>query len=124
MDMSELKTLLQAQGEAFEEFKRANDARLAALADGKAVGDLEAKVAALGEALDAIGDAIVRLQRRALPLTRRPPPSRPSASSGTKRCAVTFRARASWRRPNSTRRPMARTSPPSSRWLGTAMSSC
>lgn len=63
MDMSELKTLLQAQGEAFEEFKRANDARLAALADGKAVGDLEAKVAALGEALDAIGDAIVRLQR-------------------------------------------------------------
>ena len=41
----ELKDLLQKQGENFDAFKKANDELLKAKADGKAVSDLEAKIA-------------------------------------------------------------------------------
>lgn len=41
----ELKALLQKQGENFVEFKRTNDEMLKAKADGKAVADIEAKLA-------------------------------------------------------------------------------
>lgn len=41
----ELKELLQKQGENFEAFKKANDELLKAKADGKAVADMEAKLA-------------------------------------------------------------------------------
>ena len=51
-DISEFKSLLEAQGTAWEEFKKANDALLQAKADGKAVGDLIAKVETLSAALD------------------------------------------------------------------------
>lgn len=47
MDMTELKAIIEAQGRAFEEFKTANDALIKAKAEGKAVGDLEAKLAKL-----------------------------------------------------------------------------
>lgn len=52
-DISEIKSLLEAQGSAWEEFKSANDALLKAKADGKAVGDLTAKVETLSAALDS-----------------------------------------------------------------------
>ena len=42
---AELKQLLTKQGENFEAFKKANDALLAAKAEGRAVADLEAKLA-------------------------------------------------------------------------------
>jgi HK97 family phage major capsid protein len=45
MDMTELKNLIEAQGRAFEEFKTTNDALIKAKAEGKAIGDLEAKLA-------------------------------------------------------------------------------
>lgn len=48
----EVKTILEGQGRAFDEFKKANDELIKAKADGKALGDLEAKVAKLGEELD------------------------------------------------------------------------
>jgi HK97 family phage major capsid protein len=48
----EVKKVLEDQGKTFEEFKKANDELLKAKAEGKAVADLEAKVAKLGEALD------------------------------------------------------------------------
>jgi HK97 family phage major capsid protein len=47
MDMTELKSIIEAQGRAFEEFKTTNDALIKAKAEGKAVGDLEAKLAKL-----------------------------------------------------------------------------
>jgi hypothetical protein len=43
MDVSEIKGLIEAQGRAFEEFKRTNDQRLAEAAKGSGVADLEAE---------------------------------------------------------------------------------
>ncbi len=56
-DLSEIKTIIEAQGRAWEEFKSTNDQAIKAKADGKAVGDIEAKLANLEKALQA-GDAI------------------------------------------------------------------
>jgi len=44
-DLSEVKSIIEAQGKAWEEFKSTNDKLIQAKADGKAVGDLEAKLA-------------------------------------------------------------------------------
>lgn len=46
-DLSEIKSIIEAQGRAWDEFKATNDALIKAKADGKAVGDLEAKLAKL-----------------------------------------------------------------------------
>lgn len=54
MDLIEIKKVIDQQGEAFEAFKKANDELVKAKADGKAVGDLEAKVATLSTALDKL----------------------------------------------------------------------
>ncbi len=69
-DLSEIKSLLDQQGRAFEEFKTANDALIKAKAEGKALGDLEARVAKLNEAIeaysekkDAIDDLLVKAAR-------------------------------------------------------------
>lgn len=56
-DLSEIKNIIEAQGRAWEEFKSTNDQAIKAKADGKAVGDIEAKLANLEKALQA-GDAI------------------------------------------------------------------
>ena len=56
MDLSDIKRIIDEQGEAFAQFKRANDALIQAKADGKAVGDLEAKVATLSAALDKLNE--------------------------------------------------------------------
>lgn len=68
----ELKSLLEAQGRTFDEFKKANDALIAAKAEGKAVSDLEAKVDRINKAMDEmaeaksnIEDALVKLSRPA-----------------------------------------------------------
>ncbi len=45
MDISEIKTLIEAQGRAFEEFKRTNDQRIEEMKKGHGVADLEAKLA-------------------------------------------------------------------------------
>lgn len=47
MDLSEIKSLIEAQNRAWEEFKKTNDAQLAAKAEGKAIGDMEAKLQAI-----------------------------------------------------------------------------
>jgi HK97 family phage major capsid protein len=69
-DLSELKKVLEDQGRTFDEFKKANDALIAAKAEGKAVGELTAKVEAINEQLSkideqkaAIEDTLVKLQR-------------------------------------------------------------
>jgi len=56
MDLTKIAETIEGQGRAFDEFKKANDALLAAKAEGKAVGDLEAKVAKLSDALDKFGE--------------------------------------------------------------------
>lgn len=60
MDMMEIKRLIDQQGEAWEEFKRANDAAIKAKADGKVISDLEAKLAATSAALDEIQTKLSR----------------------------------------------------------------
>lgn len=56
MDLIEIKKVIDQQGETFEQFKKANDALLAAKAEGKAVGDLEAKVAKMSADLDKFSE--------------------------------------------------------------------
>lgn len=56
-DINEIKSLIEKQGEAWTAFKAANDLAIQAKADGKAVGDLEAKIAAMGEAMDSFSEA-------------------------------------------------------------------
>lgn len=55
-DILEIKKIIEAQGQAWEEFKRTNDAIIAAKADGKAVGDLEAKLAKVSADMDKFSD--------------------------------------------------------------------
>lgn len=59
-DLAEVKSIIETQGKAWEEFKKTNDELVKAKADGKAVGDLEAKLAKIekdglssGEAMSA-----------------------------------------------------------------------
>jgi HK97 family phage major capsid protein len=52
--------LIEKQGQAWEEFKKTNDAAIQAKADGKAIGDLEAKLASLNEALDKVQTKLSR----------------------------------------------------------------
>lgn len=64
----EIKNILDSQGKAFDEFKKANDDLIKAKADGKAIGDLESKVAKLGEAIDKFDElktAIDEIQKKA-----------------------------------------------------------
>ncbi len=56
MELADIKKVIDQQGEAFEQFKKANDALISAKAEGKAVGDLEAKVATLSESLDKLSE--------------------------------------------------------------------
>lgn len=52
----EIKSLIEKQGHAWEEFKKTNDELIKAKADGKAVADLEAKQAKISEELDKLAD--------------------------------------------------------------------
>jgi HK97 family phage major capsid protein len=56
-DVLEIKSLIEKQGQAWEEYKKTNDALIAAKAEGKAVADLEAKLAKIGEDMDKLSEA-------------------------------------------------------------------
>jgi HK97 family phage major capsid protein len=60
--VEEVKNLIQAQGEAWHEFKKTNDEILKAKADGKAVSDMQAKLDAISADLDKKGDALKEVQ--------------------------------------------------------------
>jgi HK97 family phage major capsid protein len=62
--MLEVKRLIEDQGRAFEEFKKANDERIAKAAKGEAVADLEAKLTRLNEALDAVGTRVEKTETK------------------------------------------------------------
>lgn len=55
-DILEIKSLIEAQGKAWEEHKKTNDELLKAKAEGKAVADLEAKLAKVGTDLDKLAE--------------------------------------------------------------------
>lgn len=68
MELKDIAQTLEDQGKAFEAFKKANDALIAAKAEGKAVGDLTAQVETLQKELDKfaeIKEAIDNLQKKA-----------------------------------------------------------
>lgn len=55
-DILEIKSLIEAQGKAWEEHKKTNDELLKAKAEGKAVADLEAKLAKLSDEMDKLAE--------------------------------------------------------------------
>ena len=61
----ELKTLIEQQGKAFDEFKKANDARLDAIEKGQGHAELDAKVDKIGSELDKLGAVIDDIQKKA-----------------------------------------------------------
>lgn len=70
VELIEIKKIIDQQGEAWNEFKKTNDEILKAKADGKAVGDLETKLAKISADMDKLAelksefDAVVaKLQR-------------------------------------------------------------
>ena len=52
----DVKEVVQEFGKAFEEFKKANDEKLARLEKGEAVADLDAKIGKIEEKLDSLED--------------------------------------------------------------------
>jgi len=61
-DIIEIKSLIDAQGRAWEEHKATNDAILKAKAEGKAVAELEAKLVKIGEEMDRVGELKAQIE--------------------------------------------------------------
>lgn len=55
-ELSDIKSLIEKQGEAWEIYKKTNEELIQAKADGKAVADLEAKLQTVSEAMDSFAD--------------------------------------------------------------------
>lgn len=55
-EIIEIKGLIEKQGQAWEEFKKTNDELVKAKADGKAVADLEAKLAKINTDMDQLSE--------------------------------------------------------------------
>jgi len=66
----ELKNVLQKQGEAWEQFKKVNDEVLLKKADGKAVGDLEAKLANISADMDKLQEVKTQFDELMLKMSR------------------------------------------------------
>ena len=60
--LDSIKEILQKQGEAFEQFKQANDAMIKAKADGKSVEAFEAKLSKINDDLGKIADIKAAVQ--------------------------------------------------------------
>lgn len=74
----EIKSLIEAQGQAWEEFKKTNEALMKVKADGKAVADLEAKLAAIGADMDRLSELKAHVEELETKLAR------PGALGGSK----------------------------------------
>lgn len=61
MDITEIKSLVDAQGAAWEEFKKTNDARLTAIEKGQNPADHEAKLAKINDELTRVGGELKQL---------------------------------------------------------------
>lgn len=66
-DLSEIKSLIEAQGTAWEEYKKTNDARIKAVEDGKPTADFDAKLKKMDDDLATLGkdlrDVALKAQR-------------------------------------------------------------
>ena len=91
MDITEIKSLIEAQGRAFEDFKKANDARIEAVKTGNATADLDAKIQKIEKDLDGIAEAKSRLEKLEVKMNR------PGAFDGGKQSGET-QAEAEYRR--------------------------
>lgn len=80
MDLSEIKKLIDAQGTAWEEFKKTNDDRLQKLAKGESVESLESKLAKANEDLTQLGTQLKDLTAK----TGRPQLTGEAAESSAK----------------------------------------
>lgn len=60
-DLSEIKNLVEAQGRAWDEFKKTNDERIKAIEAGKGTADFEAKLAKTNDELVVIGRELKEL---------------------------------------------------------------
>ncbi len=60
-DFQEVKTLIETQAKAWDEFKKTNDARLVALEKGDPVADFEAKLAKMNEVITLSGNELKAL---------------------------------------------------------------
>lgn len=65
LDFKEIKTLLESQGAAWEEFKKTNDERLTKLAKGESVETLESKLAKMNEDLTETTKALKEIAAKA-----------------------------------------------------------
>ncbi|MFY9328816.1 MAG: phage major capsid protein [Georgfuchsia sp.] len=63
-DMAEVKTLIEAQGRAWEEFKKVNDQIIAGKAEGAAVAELKTKLDKINADLDTNSAELVEIQKR------------------------------------------------------------
>lgn len=66
----EIKSLLQKQGEAWEQFKKTNEDLLKAKAEGKAVTDLEAKLTKISKDMDAMAEVKKQFDELMLKMAR------------------------------------------------------
>lgn len=69
-DLSEVKAIAEKIGQAFEEFKKTNDAIVQGKADGKAVADLEQKLAKISTDLDGLAEAKGKIEDALVKLSR------------------------------------------------------
>jgi HK97 family phage major capsid protein len=69
-EILEIKSLIEKQGQAWEAHKATNDALIAAKADGKAVGELEAKLAKISTDLDKYSDLKAQFEEVMLKMQR------------------------------------------------------
>jgi HK97 family phage major capsid protein len=91
MELNEIKSLVEAQGKAFEDFKKANDARIDALKEGKSASDHEAKLAKIEKDMAALDEQKSRLEKLEAKMAR------PGALDGAKQDGET-QAEAEYRR--------------------------
>lgn len=61
MDLSEIKSLVEQQGTAWDQFKKSNDERIAKLEKGEGTAEIDAKLAKINEDLDAKGKELKEL---------------------------------------------------------------
>lgn len=66
----EVKTLIEGQGTAFDEYKKTNDARIEAIKKGLPTGDFDAKLAKIDEQLNGLAEAKEAIEKIQLKMNR------------------------------------------------------
>ena len=63
--VGEIADIIKKQGEAWEEFKKTNDARLKAIEQGNATGDMDAKLAKINDAMAEFRGQLTEIEKKA-----------------------------------------------------------